>query len=370
MHTILYLNAGGEISGAERSLLAMLAALEPHDWTPVVAAPEGPLLAAVERQGVRTLPLPLMPLSRPRTPAAAWAMSRTLREGWRAVAQAVAACSAEVVHANTTTAMLYALRSTAPVVWQVRDLAPLGRWAAYCYRRAAQVAVISQAVRHHLCRYTPDEAKISLLAPAVDTVQFAPVGDRQAIRSALGLPLEGALIGLVAQFVPWKRHHLFLDALEMLLDRPWHAVLAGADLHHDEAYLASLRDRLAQPPLAGRVSWLPWQDDPALLFSALDLCVLTSQNEPFGRAVIEAMACGVPVATVDEAGPREIIANGVNGLLLTPEPASLAEGIAALLGDAELRATLGTAGRAHVLRNYGLPAQRTALSALYWRCLK
>ncbi len=370
MHTILYLNAVGEISGAERSLLAMLDALDRTCWSPVVAAPDGSLLAEAARRGARVLPLRLQPLLRPRTLPAAWSMMRSLRGGWRAVANAVAAGTVDLVHANSTAAMLYTLRLRGvPVVWQVRDLAPLGPWARLCYRRAAQVAVISQAVQQHLRRFSRDDHKISLLSPAVDTAHFLPAGDRQAVRRDLGLPEDETLIGLVAQFVPWKRHHLFLDVLEVLADRPWHAVLAGADLHHDAAYLASLHARLARPPLAGRVSWLPWQTDPAALFGALDLCVLTSQREPFGRVLAEALACAVPVVAVDEAGPREIIRHGATGLLAPAAPAPLAAAIAALLDDAALRAALGAAGRESVRQHYSLPVQRVALTTLYQRCL-
>lgn len=369
MHTILYLNAVGEISGAERSLLAMLDALDRTRWSPVVAAPAGSLLAEAAQRGARVLPVRLQPVSRPRSLPAAWSLLRALRGGGRAVAQAVAAGAVDLVHANSTAAMLYALRlSGAPIVWQVRDLAPLGPWARACYRRAARVAVISRAVQQHVRRVSGDERKIALLAPAVDTAHFLPAADRRAVRRALGLPEAGPLIGLVAQFVPWKRHHLFLDVLEALADRPWHAVLAGADLHQDAAYLASLRARLARPPLAGRVSWLPWQADPAALFSALDLCVVTSRREPFGRAVIEALACAVPVVAVDEAGPQEIVRHGATGLLAPAAPAALAAAIASLLDDAARRAAFGAAGRACVQQYYSLPAQGEALSTLYEAC--
>lgn len=369
MKTILYLSAMGEISGAERSLLAMLDALDRDAWLPVVAAPAGPLLAEVELRGVRALPLPVAPLRRPHTLSAAWVGWGTLQRGWRAVAAAVATTEAALVHANTTPAMLYALHAPrVPVVWQVRDLAPLGHWAALCARRAAQVAVISTAVRRQLLRYAREE-QLTLLPPAVDTAHFQPAADRRALRRALGLPADGPLLGLVAQFVPWKRHHLFLDVLESLADRPWHAVLAGADLHHDQAYLASLQARISKPPLAGRVTRVEWQSDPAPLIAALDLCVLTSQQEPFGRVLIEAMACGVPVVAVDEGGARDIVLPGATGLLAPAERGALAEAVTTLLDDTPCRAAFGAAGRARAEELFSLSAHRAALSALYQRCV-
>lgn len=348
----------------------MLDALDRDRWTPVVAAPDGPLLAEVAQRGIQALALPVCPLARPRTLAGAWSMLGTLREGWRAVGQAVAIISPDVLHANTTPAMLYALRTTGvPVVWQVRDLAPLGRWARLCDRRAAQVAVISQSVARHVTQCTQNEAKITPLPPAVDTTRFSPPSDREAVRRTLGLPIDVPLIGLVAQFVPWKRHHLFLDALEALADRPWHAVLAGADLHHDQQYLDSILQRLERPPLAGRVSRLPWQAEPAALFGALDLCVLTSQREPFGRVIIEAQACATPVVAVGEDGPREIIRHNLTGLLTSDKSAEIAAAIATLLDDPARRMELGGAARDHVIQRYSLTAQREILTRLYQQCL-
>ncbi len=161
MHTILYVNAVGEISGAERSLLAMLDALDATRWSAVVAAPDGALLAEAARRGARVRPLPLAPLMRPRSLPAAGVLLHALRRGWRAVTSTVTDEGVELVHANATPAMLYALRlSGVPVIWQVRDLAPLGAWAHACARRAARVAVISLAVRQHLGRIVTDDGSL------------------------------------------------------------------------------------------------------------------------------------------------------------------------------------------------------------------
>jgi len=228
------------------------------------------------------------------------------------------------------------------------------------------VAAISDVVRQELLRYADDGGeKIVNLPPAIDTNTFTPVTDRTTLRERLGLPVDQPLIGLIAQFVPWKRHHLFLDMLEQIADRPWHAVLAGADLHHDAAYLAGIRERITRPPLAGRVTWLPWQDQPAQLLAALDLCVLTSSMEPFGRVVAEAMACAVPVVAVAEGGPCEIIQSGVTGVLAPAEPVDLAVAVSTLLADPALRTAYGQAGRQRVQEQYSLDRQRNDLSALY-----
>lgn len=365
MKTVLYINATGEISGAERSLLAMLAALDRDRWSPLVVAPEGPLLREVARLGISPITAALQPMTRPRTLRQAWQVWRQLRFSRHTLKLILQETKPDIIHANTTSAMLaLPSRLSAPVIWQLRDLTPLGRIGRWLYHRATRVAAISFAVRDDLMPYADDGGqKITILPPAVDVAHFHPADDRHALRAMLGLPSDGPLIGLVAQFVPWKRHHLFLDALELIADQPWQAVLAGADLHRDDKYCGSIHDRISRPPLAGRVHWLPWQGDAQPLMAALDICALTSQREPFGRVLIEAMACGTPVVAVDEGGVRDIVLPERTGLLAPAD--ALAVALRRLLDDAPLRDALGRQGRTRVIEQFSLERQRAQLTQLY-----
>jgi UDP-N-acetylglucosamine:LPS N-acetylglucosamine transferase len=176
MNTVLYLNASNGISGAERSLLAMLDALDRTRWQPLVMAPEGPLLREVARRHIATIPAPLTPLTRPRDAGAYREMLQRLHTGWQAVSAVALQVAPAVLHANTTTAMLYAARlPRIPCVWHVRDLAPLGTLGRWLYRRAARIAVISTAVQQSLVRYARDGGqKILLLPPAIRPIFTQP----------------------------------------------------------------------------------------------------------------------------------------------------------------------------------------------------
>jgi glycosyltransferase involved in cell wall biosynthesis len=78
--------------------------------------------------------------------------------------------------------------------------------------------------------------------------------------------------------------------------------------------------------------------------------------EPFGYAPLEANACGTPVVAVAEGGVRETISDGVNGLVVAPEPAAMAEGIARLRNDPALARQLGEQGRQLVADKWSLAA--------------
>lgn len=367
--TILYLNAGGEISGAERSLLTIFDALDRSCWQPVLAAPEGPLLAEAERRGVICHRIPLMPLQRPSGIASTIRTLQKVAHGSNQLRTLLRNINPKIIHANSTAACCYLPHHCpAPVIWQVRDLTKLALLGKFCFQRAARVAVISQAVREEILPYAGGQlAKIVLLSPAVATDIFLPAAavEQQAFRAEHNLPAQIPLIGLIAQYVPWKRHHLFLDALCQITDLKWHALLAGADLHPQSGYLQSIKERIATLPLAGRVTLLPWQSEQSKLFSALQLALLTSQREPFGRVLIEAMSCQVPVIAVDEGGVRDIIQPGENGLLCTADADALAAMITSILDDSALAARLGKAGRESVIQKFSLQQQSRELDELY-----
>jgi glycosyltransferase involved in cell wall biosynthesis len=98
--------------------------------------------------------------------------------------------------------------------------------------------------------------------------------------------------------------------------------------------------------VADRVVLTGEQPNPYKYMSHADVSVLCSHHEGFPMVLLESMVCGVPVVATDcESGPGEIVVHGHNGLLVPPEdPAALAEGILAILTDAELAQRLRQGG--------------------------
>lgn len=100
--------------------------------------------------------------------------------------------------------------------------------------------------------------------------------------------------------------------------------------------------------------WRGHVTDVADIWRRTDIFVLASRGgEGLPRALLEAAACGRPLVVTDVPGNRDFVRNGVEGLLVPPDdPASLAEALARLASDADLRRTMGMAARERLLSGY------------------
>lgn len=108
----------------------------------------------------------------------------------------------------------------------------------------------------------------------------------------------------------------------------------------------ALEQLAGESGLDGKVRFLGNRGDMPSVMAAMDVFVLSSRNEGFGRVLVEAMAAGVPVVATDVGGVAEVVEDGVSGLLVPPgDPECLAEAMRRLFEDEFLRNRLRENGR-------------------------
>jgi glycosyltransferase involved in cell wall biosynthesis len=155
----------------------------------------------------------------------------------------------------------------------------------------------------------------------VDQERFRPQRSRDDVRAEFGVPADATVIGTVGQLVPWKRQDLFLEAAAHILahlPQAWFLVV-GADLFGEHAaYVAELRALAAALSLGDRAVFTGYREDVATVMAAMDLMLHPAEEEPLGRAVLEAMSLGVPCVAANACGPAEIIEDGISGILTPP----------------------------------------------------
>lgn len=134
------------------------------------------------------------------------------------------------------------------------------------------------------------------------------------------------------------------DVLIRALPRIPGACLAIAG---DGPELPRLRALAREAGVDGRVRFLGWRDDAGALLRAADLFVCSSRVEPLGNMVLEAWSARCPLVAADADGPRELVRDGVDGLLVPREDAeALAAAVRSVLNDPARAASMTEAGRA------------------------
>ncbi len=160
-----------------------------------------------------------------------------------------------------------------------------------------------------------------------------------ARREAFSTPAHTPVILALGRLHDNKAFDVLIEAMHKVPDA--YLWLAGEGPRR-----AELEARASHLGLMPRVRFLGWRDDVASLYAAADLFVCPSRHEPLGNVVIEAWAQGVPVVAAASQGPRQLIADGADGVLVpVDDAAALAAAIGRLLADHEAAAAIGAAGR-------------------------
>lgn len=206
--------------------------------------------------------------------------------------------------------------------------------------------------------------RMQCIPNGVDAARFRP-GDtpsRQRVCSSLGLSSDALLIVCVADLFAVKRHVDLIDAFARARGEfpRAHVLLIG-----DGPLRGAIEARARECRVADAVHLLGSRRDVDTLLPAMDLFVLASETEGLSNAILEAQACGLPVVATRVGGNPDLV-DAERGLLVEPHnPDAQAGAICTLLRDPALRARMGAAARARVVRDHSLEAMTEAYAALY-----
>ena len=233
-----------------------------------------------------------------------------------------------------------------PFAWMERQtLRRSAGWIAF--GRTAHAALGSDAL------YARKPSAV--IGPGVDVERFAPdAAVRASVRHALGWDERVPVIGFLGRFVPEKGLAILAEVLDRL-ESPWRALFVGGGPGQPalEALAATRPERI-------RVVTGVAHDAVPRYLNAMDVLCAPSQTtrrwrEQFGRMLIEAMACGVPVLASD-SGEMPHVVGGAGVILPERDTAAWRAALDDLLRDPRRRAALGAAGRARVVAEFAWPA--------------
>jgi colanic acid/amylovoran biosynthesis glycosyltransferase len=234
------------------------------------------------------------------------------------------------------------------------------------FDRATAVHCVSEAIAREACQYGLEPAKTWLIRPAVDTDLFTPVARRRPDRSRLRILAVGDL--------DWvKGYEYALQAIRLVADEgiPVHLDILGGDpafIAHRPSDRSRIHYTIEDLGLRGSVEVhgeVPSAEVASRLRDA-DVLLHASLSEGIPTAVLEAMACAVPVVAADCGGVREAGDSGSEGLLFAPRDArAAAAALTTIWADPELGLRMGQAGRSRVEAEFDADQQTRSFVRLY-----
>jgi glycosyltransferase involved in cell wall biosynthesis len=210
-------------------------------------------------------------------------------------------------------------------------------------RAAALVIVTGRAAFPFIARYGVPRDQIAVVEPGTDRPDVVgPIARSDSI--------ELLCVGTVSQ---GKGHETLLEVLASLRDLPWRLTCAGS-LSRDPVTAQRVRETVARLRLEDRVSLAGELDGQALeaCYARADVFVLATQQETYGMAIAEAVAHGLPVVATMAGAIPELVGNDAGLLVPVGDMKALADSLALVLSDADLRVRLAEGAR---LRRNRLP---------------
>lgn len=202
--------------------------------------------------------------------------------------------------------------------------------------------------------------KVHLIRNGIDVARYAPSPAPDAIPGLRRSPGK-LLVGTLAGLRPVKNIPRLVRAVAAHKDR-LQLVVVGEGAEHDAILAEAARQGMGDIHMAG------FMDQPWRFVGLFDIFALSSDSEQFPISLVEAMAAGVPVASMDVGDVANMVATA-NQPYVVADEAGLADALGALAADADLRATLGTANRDRATRDYAEKTMVAAYAALYGEAL-
>jgi glycosyltransferase involved in cell wall biosynthesis len=360
--------------GAQRTLLTLLSAIDRRVYSPLLVVPnDGPFGRKVAELGIPVFVERLVHWvpgsfvsSRRKRLEHLYLFLRTLHQRCRAIERLISNNGVDVVYTNTVICVegaIAAQRTRKPHVWHIHEpilrnseLAPLLPFRLYC----ATVKLLSTSIIFCSRALAGEYPQLSRKASLVyNGLPSPPARDRIAAQASticgLGIHPGAKLVAVIGALNPRKDHLNFLAAAEQVARRVEEAIflIVGSGSENNTNLI---RQQIRDLQLGPRVKLLGWWDgDIHDLLAAIDVLVISSEQESFGLTAIEALAMETPVVSTRCGGPEEILVDGVTGLLVpVKDPLAMADAIVRLLSDPVFARRLGARGRIHVSEHFGV----------------
>lgn len=381
MNNILFVSHSAELNGAELWLLETLRLLDRRKYATFLVVPRpGPLAEGAARLGIAAESVPMK-----------WSLSakrriwrQPLAWAWNAksvkrITSLIRRDKIDLVFTNSAamfSGAKAARKAGVPHIWAVHELLGganphlhflFGRrmLVSHILKSSARVIVNSKASRMAF----PADCPVVIIYNGLEM----PRGDenrQKTIRGELGIREGDLVAAVIGKIYRGKGQAEALRAASLLGPKypnlKWLIIGAAGD----GRYARDLRRYVQAAGLSGKVFFLGYRPDLSHILGSLNIVVVPSVVESFGRVALEAMAAGVPVVGVREGGLPEIIVHGENGLLAdSNRPGEIARVVAFVLDNPGRAKAMSEEGKRTVRAMFTLENQIRGIEKVLDACL-
>ena len=345
MKNILFVHSSSEMYGSDRSLLNIVKQINKDEFNVYVVLPcPGPLVDAMREIPKVNVEVFEVAVLRRKNLSIKGGIQyiKEFCGSYNYLKKFIKKCKIDIVDTNTAVVFpgaIAAKHAKIKSVWHIREIIKSNlenTVISFIMNRYADVVIANSKATGVALKV--NQKKVKVVYNAVE-------------ESADVIPIEHEdfVVGMAGRINRWKGQKLLTDVAEIVCKTyPNTKFYIAGEAYMGEEYLKEeLINYIASKKLSDNVILLGQVNDMSSFYKSLDVFALPStQPEPFGLVVIEAMEYGLPVVATNHGGPTEIVSEGQDGFLVDYNgPEEMAERIMRLIADAELCKTMGAKGQ-------------------------
>lgn len=364
MVNILFIHSSSELYGSDRSLLNIVKNINKDKYNVHVILPcQGPLVDEMRKiHGIKIEIFEVAVLRRKNLSVKGGvAYLKDYSRSCKFLKQYIKKNNIDIVDTNTAVVFpgaVAAKRCKIKSSWHIREI----------IKSNLENKVISFIMRHNadvIIANSKASGKALNVPESKIRVVYNAVEDRETV----SISHSNVTIGMAGRINRWKGQKLLVDAAEIVNKKyPDTVYMIAGDVYTGEEFIKEdLVEYIEQKGLTKSVLLLGQVNNMSEFYGGLDIFVLPStQPEPFGLVVIEAMDFGLPVVATKHGGPVEIIDEGVDGFLVDWENASeMADRIIELIESPDIREEMGKNGQKKKKEFFSVPAMVSNIERVF-----
>lgn len=373
MKTILVIHQSAELYGSDKTMLYFLSELDKTKYLPIIVLPfDGPLKIELEKNNIKVVIAPVLKLYRKMfTPKNIFKFIKEYYKGVKILNALNKEYKFDLVYTHTLAALigiLFAKKRNIKHLWHVQEIIAKPKVFNFLFKKILSLDCNHKVVYDSIATmnfWIENNLKLTEKSEAVwngietkNSKSFTDAELNEVRENYFFATNNEIVIALVGRINSWKGQQLLLQSFETVIEKHKNIKLVylGSAPPNQPIFETELRNKIKEYNLESNVILIPFQKEIEKFWNSIDIAVVPStEPEPFGMVVIEAMLAKKPVIASNHGGPTEIVVENETGLLFEPNNHnSLSDALEKLIKDEQLRKLYGANGFKRVHNTFSL----------------